>query len=50
VATGTTHLFIPHFPESYAVWMGKIFDKEHYKKKYGVHHVHFVGEVITILK
>ena len=27
------------------VWMGKIYDCAHYKKKYGVDHVHFVEEV-----
>lgn len=45
VATGASYLFVPHFPESYAVWMGKIYDCEHYRKKYAVDHVYFVDQV-----
>ena len=48
VTNGTSYLFIPHFPESYALWMGKIFGCEHYKKKYEVDHVYYVDQVRTI--
>lgn len=50
VESGSSHLFIPHYPESYGVWMGKIFDCEHYKKKYAVNHVHYVHEIEEVLK
>lgn len=50
IGTGFSHLFIPRFPESYGVWMGKIFDCEHYKKKYSVDHVHYVDEIEQVLK
>ena len=43
--TGISHLFIPKYPEAYAVWMGKIFGVSHYKNKYGVDQVHYVDEV-----
>ena len=33
------------FEPIFAVWMGKIYDCAHYKKKYGVDHVHFVEDV-----
>ena len=45
VAKGTSYLFMPRFPESYALWMGKIFECEHYKKKYEVDHVYYVDQV-----
>ncbi|XP_045026318.1 xaa-Pro dipeptidase [Daphnia magna] len=50
VDSETSHLFIPKYPEAYAVWMGKIFDCEHYKQKYGVDHVHYVEEMGIILE
>lgn len=50
VETGSSYLFIPHFPDDYAVWMGKIYDCAHYKKKYGVDHVHFVEDMANVLE
>jgi len=50
IESGSSHLFIPHFPESYGVWMGKIYDCEHYKKKYAVDHVHYVKKIEEVLK
>ncbi|XP_046452163.1 xaa-Pro dipeptidase-like isoform X2 [Daphnia pulex] len=50
VESGTSHLFIPKYPEAYAVWMGKIFNCDHYKQKYGVDHVHYVDEMAVILE
>ncbi len=48
VARGNSYLFMPRFPQSYALWMGKILDCEHYKKKYEVDHVYYVDQVNTI--
>lgn len=45
VDTGLSYLFIPRLPESFAVWMGKIYDCAHYQKKYEVDHVYYVDQV-----
>uniref|UniRef100_A0A674NZE1 Xaa-Pro dipeptidase n=1 Tax=Takifugu rubripes TaxID=31033 RepID=A0A674NZE1_TAKRU len=45
VDSGKSILFVPKLPESYAVWMGEIYPKEHYKEKYAVDEVHYTCDV-----
>lgn len=49
VATGTSLLFMPRLPLSYAVWIGKIRPPEHFQAKYGVDAVHYVDELAGVL-
>lgn len=49
VRSGKSYLFIPNLPEAYAIWMGEIHDKDHYKQKYGVDEVHFVENISKVL-
>ncbi|EDO49339.1 predicted protein [Nematostella vectensis] len=50
VDTGKSILFIPKLPQEYAIWMGKIHPKEHYKEKYDVDEVYFVSEIAETLE
>ncbi|XP_048461895.1 xaa-Pro dipeptidase [Rhincodon typus] len=50
VATGKSLLFVPKLPESYAVWMGTIHNRDHFKKKYSVNEVHYTCDVAEVLK
>lgn len=50
VATGKSLLFVPKLPESYAVWMGTIHSRDHFKKKYAVDDVHFNCDIAEVLK
>lgn len=45
VDTGAVHLFAPHYPEEYAVWMGPIHSLQSIGEKYGIDKVHYVEEV-----
>lgn len=45
VDTGVPHLFVPHYPPEYAVWMGPLHSLEHFGRKYGIVNVHYVDEV-----
>ncbi|KAA6426409.1 MAG: xaa-Pro dipeptidase [Trebouxia sp. A1-2] len=47
--TGTSYLFLPRLPESYAVWMGAIKGLEEYKAKYAVDAVHYVEDMPKVL-
>ncbi|XP_003467255.1 xaa-Pro dipeptidase isoform X1 [Cavia porcellus] len=49
VDTGTSTLFIPRLPDSYATWMGKIHSKEHFKNKYAVDDVQYTDEIASVL-
>ncbi|XP_032891815.1 xaa-Pro dipeptidase [Amblyraja radiata] len=50
VATGKSLLFVPKLPESYAVWMGTIHSRDHFKKKYAVDEVHFNCDIAEVLR
>jgi len=50
VGTQKTLLFVPHLPEDYAVWLGVIYPKEHFQKKYCVDEVHFTEDAEKVLK
>jgi Xaa-Pro dipeptidase len=39
IATKKAVLFVPHLPPDYAVWLGVIYPKEHFQKKYNVEEV-----------
>ncbi|GAU96197.1 hypothetical protein RvY_07679 [Ramazzottius varieornatus] len=45
VATGKGTLFVPRLPESYAVWMGKLWTLEDFKTRYAVEAVHYTDEI-----
>ncbi|XP_056871751.1 xaa-Pro dipeptidase [Takifugu flavidus] len=49
VDSGKSILFVPKLPESYAVWMGEIYPKEHYKEKYAVDEVHYTCDIVDVL-
>ena len=49
LATGEATLYIPRFPESYAVWMGPIRGTEYFKALYGVDHVRYADELGALL-
>lgn len=49
VATAKTVLFMPHLPDDYAVWMGRLWTKEDFKRKYEVDEVHYVEEMATVI-
>uniref|UniRef100_H3CBZ2 Xaa-Pro dipeptidase n=1 Tax=Tetraodon nigroviridis TaxID=99883 RepID=H3CBZ2_TETNG len=53
VDSGKSVLFVPKLPESYAVWMGRIHPKEHFKDKYAVDEVFYtcdIAEVLSLMK
>jgi len=43
--TGASILFIPRLAEEYAIWMGEIKTREHFRVRYEVDEVHFVDEI-----
>lgn len=45
VATGKSTLFVPRLPDSYAVWMGKLWTPEDFKSRYSVDAVYFTDEI-----
>jgi len=49
IIKGTSILFMPRLPESYAVWLGKIETAEFFKNKYRVDQVYFVDEAPKVL-
>ncbi|CAH1153328.1 unnamed protein product [Phaedon cochleariae] len=50
VTTGEASLFVPRYPDEYAVWMGPLKPLEEFKNKYGVHHVYYVDQMNEILE
>jgi Xaa-Pro dipeptidase len=49
VATGRATLFMPHLPEAWAVWMGRIHPPEHFVEAYGVDAVRYVDDLKAVL-
>ena len=45
---GTSYLFMPRLPASYAVWMGALATPEDSRAKYGVDVVHYVDEMAAV--
>lgn len=50
VATGNSFLFCPKLPKEYAIWLGRILPKEHFKKRYDVDEVHYTEEIEAFFK
>lgn len=50
VQTGAVHLFVPHLPESYAVWMGPLYTLEDFSNKYKIPNVHYTENASFIKK
>ncbi|KAF2899127.1 hypothetical protein ILUMI_07048 [Ignelater luminosus] len=50
IDTEKSHLFIPHYPESYAVWMGPLHVPQDFKEKYVIDYVHYADEISKVLK
>jgi Xaa-Pro dipeptidase len=48
VDTGKATLFVPHLPDEYAVWMGKLLTLDDFKQKYEVDEVFYVDEVSVV--
>ncbi|KAK5650746.1 hypothetical protein RI129_001775 [Pyrocoelia pectoralis] len=48
--TGTTHLFIPSYPEEYCIWMGLQPTIEDFTKKYGIDNVYYASEMVEVLR
>ncbi|XP_077375774.1 xaa-Pro dipeptidase [Festucalex cinctus] len=49
VDSGKSFLFVPKLPASYATWMGEIYSKDHFRKKYAVDEVHYTADVAEVL-
>lgn len=45
VDTGVAHLFVPHLPDSYAVWMGPLHSLDDFSEKYKIPNVHYTEDV-----
>lgn len=43
--TGHSTLFVPHLPEEYAIWMGRLHTLQDFKDKYEVDEVVYADEV-----
>ncbi|CAH1780537.1 unnamed protein product [Owenia fusiformis] len=50
VDSGKSIIFMPKLPDSYAVWMGKLFTQGDFQKKYHTDEVHWVPELANVLK
>lgn len=50
IKSGKSMLFVPRLDEEYAVWLGRIKTKEEFRELYEVDEVHFVDEMVSILK
>ena len=50
VKTCKAILFIPKLHPDYEIWDGKIHDLEHFKTKYEVDEVHYICDMVNVLK
>ncbi|CAI5950638.1 unnamed protein product [Closterium sp. NIES-64] len=50
VQPARSFLFMPHLPDSYAVWMGPLHTHQQIKDKYGVDEVHYIEDMAAVLK
>lgn len=50
VANGSSVLFVPRLPAEYAIWQGRLYTLEEFKKRYGVDEVRYSDEIATVLK
>lgn len=49
VATGKSIIFVPKLPDSYAVWMGKLYTLDDFKNKYQVDEVYYVEDIAKVI-
>ncbi|XP_019722335.1 xaa-Pro dipeptidase [Hippocampus comes] len=49
VDSGKSILFVPKLPDSYATWMGEIYSKDHFRKKYAVDEVQYTCDIAEVL-
>jgi Xaa-Pro dipeptidase len=49
VGSGKSWLFMPHLPESWAVWMGSIHPPEHFQARYEVDEVRYTDALASVL-
>ena len=50
VKTCKSILFVPKHPPDYEIWCGVIHNLEHFKNKYEVDEVHYVCDMLSVLK
>lgn len=50
LATGASILFVPRLPPEYAIWQGKLYTLDDFKKRYGVDETHYTDEIASVLK
>lgn len=50
VKTDASYLFVPRYPQEYAVWMGPLKEPYEYIPKYGIANVCYVDQLNTILE
>ncbi|XP_011173008.2 xaa-Pro dipeptidase [Solenopsis invicta] len=50
LATGASTLFVPRLPPEYAIWEGKLYTLDDFKKRYGVDETHYTDEIADVLK
>ncbi|XP_077286608.1 dipeptidase C [Arctopsyche grandis] len=48
--TGVTTLFVPHLPDSYAIWSGPLLTLDQFKDIYKVDEVNYVEDIAKVLK
>ncbi|KAJ3641114.1 hypothetical protein Zmor_027633 [Zophobas morio] len=49
IQTKTNYLFVPRYPDSYRIWNGHLPSPAHLIKKYGLHQVNYVDELLPVL-
>uniref|UniRef100_T1JIH0 Xaa-Pro dipeptidase n=1 Tax=Strigamia maritima TaxID=126957 RepID=T1JIH0_STRMM len=50
VLNGRSYLFVPQMPDSYAVWLGKLHNTDHYRDRYCVDEVYYTNEIAHVLR
>lgn len=50
VDTGASILFVPRLPPEYAIWEGRLYTLDEFKKRYGVDEAHYTDEIASVLK